>query len=337
MSNIKPVGQEVDLIIRNLNDPQVRKDLVAMGDLTIGTSSKSYNLMQQRMSVVMKENPKRKELEDSMSKIQQAVEELNPDKLGALGFLQELFSKNKLAKKVQKINEGYKSAEERLSLLENSLTKGLDFLQEDNTELQELYMEIASHQDALEKHIAVLEPIVSEITKIKDEESDPDTIIFASEISTKLENFKIIYQANRQFQASIVVVVQGNTALQGTVKPLATTVGLVARSGLMIQTSLMRQKSAINMVKGAKEFVSDMLVSNAKMVQENVRETQKVINSPSIDMDKMREAHTILSNTVREAVASRDQAFLKSRESLEKLSSMFEDLPQIGMDPNVRE
>lgn len=326
----KELEKEASLIVSRISEPETRKELSALGNNILGTSSKSYGLMQQKMAVIIQENPKREALEDDMEDIKKAVQDLSPDTLGSLSFWQKLFTKNPVGKKLEKIKEGYESAESRLTSIEKGLAKGSTYLTEDNKELASLYGDIQSTQKALSEHIFVLEKVVDQIKGKyeNDPMATPEDIMFESEMVNKLQDFKLMQEANAQFQVSINMTVQGNAALLSSVNRLSNIVGNVARSGLMVQASLLRQKSAINLVKGTKSFVGNVLKSNAEMVKSNVKETKELLSAPVLDMEQVQEAHNVLKEAVEEAFNCRNEVMQKSLQSLKKLDTMMKDLPQ---------
>jgi uncharacterized protein YaaN involved in tellurite resistance len=322
--------KEASLIISNLNNADTRKELTDLGNNLHKGSGKSYNLMKTKMSTIMEDNPKRKDLESDMAAIKEAVEELSPDSLGSLSFWQKLVTRNPVGKKLEKIKEGYQSAESRLTSIETGLLKGSNFLQEDNLELGDLFEGIHNEQEYLEKNTFVLERVVEDILerqKKPDHNPTPKDIVFESEMINKLQDFKIMIEANKQFKASILMTVEGNAALLTSVNRLSRVVGTVARSGLMIQASLLRQENMVKMVNGTKDFVGNTMKSNAQMIKDNVSQVKSVISSPSINMEDVVESHRILKSAVEETIDCRNQIMSKSKASLAELDSLMDSIP----------
>ena len=334
-TNLESLDKETELIVANLDDDKTRSQLINLGSSLSGRSSSSYNLMKTKMAHLMQENPQRKNLESDMEAIRQAVDDLSPDKLGRLSFWRKIISKNPMGRKLIQIQEGYESAEERLSSIEKGLEKGSSFLVDDNSELSNLFKEISLSQSEIEKNVYILEGVVSKIKSKhvgSDVIPDPRDITFESEMVNKLQDFKIIMEANKQFQTAISVNVQGNHALLTKVRRLSNIVGTVARAGLMVQASLLRQKGMIDLVEGTESFIGNTLKSNAEMVRDNVKSIKKTLSSPSLDIDTVIEAHKVLKEAVEDAYSTREEVMNKSFESLDKLNSLLKDLPSPSLE-----
>jgi len=336
----KPLlDKEATMIVESLDREETKSQLMKLGNIT-GAQSKSYNLMKSKMSTIIQDNPKRKDLEDNMAEIRDAVDELSPDKLSELGFWRKMFTKNPIGRKLQQISEGYESAEKKLNMIETGLVKGSQYLQEDNEELTELFGEIRKDQDELIKNVYILEKVVEEIKeKYKDPsiEKTPQDITFESSMVNKLQDFKMMVETNEQFKVSINLTVGGNAALLNNVERLASVVGKVARTGLMVQTALLKQKKMSDLIENTKDFTGNLLQSNAQMVKDNVAVVKKTMSSPVLDMEKVVASHNTLKEAVSEVLEMKQTVMAESLQSLEKLNGMMDELPSPNKEMEILE
>jgi uncharacterized protein YaaN involved in tellurite resistance len=257
-----------------------------------------------------------------MDDMQNLLADLDPEKAGKLGILMRLLTRNPLAARAKKVARKYESAKDKIESIEKGLDKGSELLQRDSRELLGLHDSLQVQQVDLAKKILVLDEVSKGISSGK--AVVPRT--FTHQLSTNLADLKLMMIANDQFQRSIDIVVNNNTDLAQSVSRVRTLASNIARTGLSLQAALLQQKRTQKAVEGTKKFMGDMIKSNAEMLKTNAAEIAESANSPVLSLDKIKESHKILQETVAEMDRIRQKTAQESEEALRAIDAAADEL-----------
>ena len=326
-------AEAVDILAR-IDDENVKKEILLKGSKIQGTGVRNTDLLRGTFKSLMESNPMRDELESNMHKVLDASDKLTPERMGKLGMLTRIFTRNPVMAQLRKMARGYESAEAYLTTIEGALTKGAGYLSKDSTELLNVYTDLATQQRALAEYTFSVDCIFRGLLEKKNDPTYEPDKIFEHNIVMNLQDCKMRLMANKQFMVTIDMAVNGNTTLSEHVKRTAGVVGTVSRTGMIIQAALLRQKNIVDLVQETKKDMSDRMVANAKLIEANTSVIAEVSSSPVLALDKVRESFQILQKTARDLEVVRDKT---SKDALAALSEIDRTIEGLNALPGARQ
>jgi uncharacterized protein YaaN involved in tellurite resistance len=318
--------EEARITLERIDERSVKDEILSVGSKIQDAGIRTSQLLKVTFKDIIEENPMRTELEDNMNNMRDAANKLDPEKLGKLGIIARIFTRNPLAAQLRKMARGYESAESHITTLEKALNDGAEFLKKDSSELLNIYNNISQQQVKVAEHSFVLEQL---ITGLQEKKKDTTYVIdraFEHQMIANLQDSKLNMLANQQFMLSIDMTVNNNYSLAQSVKRTAGTVGTIARTGMAIQAALVRQKRVVELVEATKKDMSDRLVANARMVESNTADIAAAASNPILCLDKVKESYKILQQAVRDLEVIHDKTSKEALTSLDSINRVTQEL-----------
>ena len=131
---------------------------------------------------------------------------------------------------------------------------------------------------------------------------------------------------------------QNNRRLAESVKRSITMAGNLVMVGLSIQMALARQSRVLEATRRTREFLGEMLASNAAAIARHTKEIGDLYTSPVIAIDKITQAHNALLEAIETANDLRAQGIATARENASTLAKLALEMERrSGMLPSAPE
>lgn len=325
----KSLEDEAAQVVLRINDEKTRIEVLTIGTNMRKTSERNSALLKVRFREIIKDDPNRAELESGIDKMHEAIDGLDPIKLGRLGILQRIFTRNPLAKRIQNIVKGYETGEQKITSVENALDKGSQYLRGDSDELLKLHRSLSEQQNEFAQSAYMLRNVLTGVEALPPPEAGGQAIVdrqFVSEVIQTVSDLSVMYMVNQQFLTTIDITVNNNHALVRNVERLRTLVSLTARSALALQTALLREKGVLAVTKEVKLMLERTLESNAMMVKENAVAIAESSSAPILDIEKVKASYENLQRTMRDIEDIRERTLTESKSALDTIDKVTADL-----------
>lgn len=323
------LSAEAKQMLARISDPMTRQEILSESSKLNNIGNKNSDLLKRTFKSMIEENPKRQELETGMEDMRSAIEKINPERLGRLGFFTRLFTKNPIVAQLKKIKNGYNSAEKEISMVEKALTDGSKYLESDSHELIKLMDNLEAQQKELAKKIFVSKEIlagIKEMDPLAEETVDKE---FVFQLEVCLGDMQTMFLVNQQYITSIGLTVNNNTSLCQSLNRVVTVVGNVARTGLAIQSALLQQKNTVALMDSTKEFVANVLTTNSEMVKEGTAKIAQAASSPVLQIDVVKKAYNNLEQAIEDLNRVRNQASVAVQGTLADIDEASTKLKQL--------
>ncbi|HZA21867.1 MAG TPA: toxic anion resistance protein, partial [Dehalococcoidia bacterium] len=121
---------------------------------------------------------------------------------------------------------------------------------------------------------------------------------------------------------------QNNTRLGQAVERTLSLATNVVTVGLAIQMALARQRRVMEANQRTREFLGNIVVSNAEAIKEHTEAIGDAYNSPLIAMGKITQAHDELMAALDSADRLRDEGIAAARENVARLGQLSATLQE---------
>ncbi|MBO5550999.1 MAG: toxic anion resistance protein, partial [Lachnospiraceae bacterium] len=211
-------------------------------------------------------------------------------KTGALG---------KLFNPVRRYFEKYKSADQEIAGIIESLDKGRNTLKNDNTTLEIEEVNMRNLTKELNVKIATGEQLDAYLTgKIEEAAAngaDPDKIKFINEevlfpLRQRIIDFQSLLAVNQQGIIAIEVVRKNNNELMRSVDRAKTVTVASLRTAVMVASALYDQKIVLEKVSKLNETTNNMILATSKMLKEQGVEIQKQATEAGVSVETLKQA-----------------------------------------------
>ena len=129
-----------------------------------------------------------------------------------------------------------------------------------------------------------------------------------------------------QFFVSIEMSRQNNTRLGQSVERTLTLTINVVTIGLAIQAALARQKRVLEATQRTREFLGEVIATNAATIRQHTEAIGDVYNSPIVAIDKITQAHSDLVEAMDMTDRLKQEGIDSARENIAKLGQLSADL-----------
>lgn len=263
------------------------------------STSSSLALLQERMGQVFYSDNKESvssNLTKDIANLQGALSKLNPRDIQRETKYQILklipFFGNWIVKVLKESSERRLTLQEFIDHLEESLQHGELMLRQDNAQLKVMYGDLEGRQKLVSTDAYLAELLLDRLTNLVAETPDEDRkknnynkILFR--VSIRAQDLRAMENAYEQFGTSIEMTRDNNDMLVATVQRMLTLGMQVVYIAFAIHAALMRQRDVITAEKGTREFLGNMILANATMINRHVAEIGDLYKQPVIAMDKL--------------------------------------------------
>ena len=266
-----------------------------------------------------------------------ALNEINPHELSQPGMARRLFSMVPIVGRfapdlrvLERIAIRYEPVSQQVSVIADRLREGRMMLTRDNVELRQLYEQAEAQQLPIQKNAYLGELVMqhlSELTERTDDTLRVERLRNAlHDVSMRVQDLRTMEAVHTQFFVSIEMSRQNNTRLgQSVERTLALTINVVT-VGLAIQTALARQKRVLEATQRTREFLGEVIATNAATIRQHTEAIGDVYNSPIIAIDKITQAHSDLMEAMDMTDRLKQEGIDSARENIAKLGQLSADL-----------
>ena len=135
-------------------------------------------------------------------------------------------------------------------------------------------------------------------------------------------------EVNNQFFVSIEMTRDNNTRLAQAVDRTLTLATNTLMVGLAIQSALARQKRVLEATERTREFLGELIVTNAAAIKQHTAEIGDVYKDPVIAIEKLQQAHADLVEALETANRLKAEGIDTARQNIVKLREMSDQLEQ---------
>lgn len=309
--------------------------------------SSSIALLQERMGKVFQSDEKTgvtATLTADIANLQDTLAKINPRDIQRDTWFQILryipFLGNWMVNVLKVSTNKRMTLQQFVDHLEESLKAGELMLKQDNAQLKVMYQEIEDKQKIIKDNAyfaeTLMEQLSEEIPNLKDSKKQGDLQKVLFRVATRAQDLRAVENVHEQFFVSIEMTRDNNDMLISTVERMLTMGMQVVYVAFAIHAALMRQKNVLEAQKGTRDFIGKMLVSNATLVNQHVKEIGDLYKEPGIAMDKLQSAITQLEQAIEATNRLKSEGITHAQENIVKIKVLTEELKsKVNSIPNT--
>ena len=246
-------------------------------------------------------------------------------KTGALG---------KLFNPVRRYFEKYKSADQEIAGIIESLDKGRNTLNNDNTTLEIEEVNMRNLTKELNVKIATGEQLDAYLTQKIEEAAangaDPDKIKFVNEevlfpLRQRIMDFQSLLAVNQQGIIAIEVIRKNNAELMRSVDRAKTVTVASLRTAVMVAASLYDQKIVLEKISLLNDTTNNMIAATSKMLKDQGVAIQKQATETGVSVDTLKQAFADTFSALEDISAFKQQALPLMRNTIEEFKVLAEE------------
>ena len=300
-------------------------------------AASEINLLRGRVGEMLGQEGPAAQISGDIVQLRLALKKINPHELDRHGMLGWLVSGGPLAGVVDAMRDmlermaiRYEPVSQQINVIEARLREGRTMLAQDNVELRKLYESVESQELPIQKNAYLGELLMREIEtaqrRIEDELKRERLRNLLHDLSLRVQDLRTMQEVVAQFFVSIEMTRQNNTRLaQAVERTLALSTNIVV-IGLAIQMALARQKRVIEANRRTREFLGEVLTTNAAALKRHTNEIGDAYNNPVIAIEKLTKAHADLVEALQAVDRIKQEGITQAKENIGKLAVMAEDL-----------
>lgn len=220
--------------------------------------------------------------------------------------------------------------QEFIDHLEESLQHGETILKQDNAQLKVMYGDLEGKQRVISAdayYAEVLMEKLSEVTgAVGDEKKKGNLQKVLFRVSTRAQDLRAMENIHEQFFTSIEMTRENNDMLIATVQRMLTMGMNVMYISFAIHAALMRQEDVIEASKGTRDFIGNMIVSNATAINSHIKEIGDLYKEPIVAMDKLEKAVGELQQAIEAANRMKAEGIERAKENVVRIRTLTEEL-----------
>jgi uncharacterized protein YaaN involved in tellurite resistance len=299
--------------------------------------SSSIALLQERMGNVFYSDNKdsyASGLTKDIANLQDTLAKINPKDIQKSARYQILkiipFFGNRLIAMLKTSSDKRLTLQEFVDHLEESLKAGELNLRQDNAQLKVMYEEIEDKQALIATDAFFAETLMEEldtaVSAEKDEKKKNNLQKALFRIATRAQDLRTMENVHEQFFTSIEMTRDNNNMLISTVQRMLTMGMQVVYVAFAIHAALMRQKNVLEAERGTRDFLGGLIVKNATMINDHVKEIGDLYKEPVIAMDKLSTAISQLEQAIDATNKLKAEGIERARENISKIKIMTEEI-----------
>ena len=200
---------------------------------------------------------------------------------------------------------GYESSQSHLNAIIDSLRRGKDELLRDNAAIEtekasmwSLMGELEKHGylaralgDAVDREVQALQPADPERARALQEE-----VLFAAR--QKQQDIATQLAVNVQGYMALDLIKRNNAELVKGVDRATTTTVAALHTAIAVAQAVANQKLVLDQIDAVRGTTSELILSTSKVLRQNATRIQEGASSPTIDVDKLKEAFANVRATI---------------------------------------
>ena len=328
-------------LVRCVRDSDGGDQLAAIDEVSsVGLQSqrnagRQLELVRGRMATLLDGGSASKSLANELVNLRVALDNIDPAS-GGHSRLSRLrrslpFVRNKtMLRTLKKVAIRYEPATKQITIIETKLREGRALLVRDNVELRRLYEDIEGQQDAIKRQTYLGQVLLQELEELRVDDDDPlqrDRLQAAKhDVASRVQDLLTMQEVHVQYFVGIELTRQNNQRLGQAVDRTLTLATNVVTVGLALQAALVRQREVQEATERTRQFLGELIVSNATAVRRQTEEIGDLYQDPVIAMDKLTQAHHELVAALDAAGKLREQGLDTARRNIDELTVLTQEL-----------
>ena len=222
--------------------------------------------------------------------------------------------------------EKFQSESGKVTTIFDNLRGGKEALLLKMIELESQYQSLMATYGQVERDMAIAYVTQEKLDAMDISDADMQTKQkyekAQNKVARKLRDLATIKTAIFQFFISIDQTFNVQEQLSQSIDSLLQVGPVVLNNAIMINSAITQQQQIAKQVERTQGALSEAMLENAKLVEDNAETVADLYNNPVLAMDKLEESYTRLENAVNKTREAQRNATVASREMTTKLESM---------------
>lgn len=313
---------------------ELADSLTGVGMQAQRTAGSSLALLRTRVGDMLSDDSSGRQVTADLVDLRQALRKINPaeERSAAERIFSMLPFGNRLLDRLERIAVRYESVSKQVVVIERRLDEGRLMLLRDNIELRRLYEDVEGQQLPLKRNAYLGEVLMDQLQGLADRTDDPAkqgrvrSALY--DVSIRVQDLRSMEEVNNQFFVSIEMTRENNTRLGQAVDRTLAMATNTLMVGLAIQSALARQKRVLEATERTREFLGDLVATNAAAIKQHTAEIGDVYGNPVIALDKLQQAHDDLIAALDAASRLKTQGIETARANIAKLRELSAQMEQ---------
>jgi uncharacterized protein YaaN involved in tellurite resistance len=311
---------------------ELADSVTAIGVQAQRNAGSSLALLRTRVGDMLSDDSSGKQVTADLVDLRQALKKINPSEDGS--FLDRVLGVlpfgSRLLDKLERIAVRYETVSKQVVTIERRLDEGRMMLMRDNIELRKLYEQVEGQQLPLKRNAYLGEVLIDGLQGLVNRTADEakknriQNVLY--DVSIRVQDLRSMEEVNNQFFVSIEMTRENNTRLGQAVDRTLAMATNTLMVGLAIQSALARQKRVIEATERTREFLGELVVTNAAAIKQHTAEIGDVYNNPVIAIDKLQQAHDDLVAALDAASRLKTEGIDTARANIAKLRDLSSQL-----------
>jgi uncharacterized protein YaaN involved in tellurite resistance len=203
-------------------------------------------------------------------------------------------------------------------------------LRQDNAQLKVMYGDLVNKQDLIKSDAyfaeVLMEKLQDAISSAADEKKAGSLRKVLFKVSVRAQDLRALENIHEQFFVGIEMTRDNNDGLIATVQRMITMGMNVVYISFAIHAALARQRDVIQMQRGTRDFLGNMIVSNATMINAHVKEIGDLYKEPVVAIDKLNEAVQQLEQAIDATNRMKSEVIDRAKENIVRIKDMTEEI-----------
>ena len=296
------------LITLDLHDQKFRDKVNSVHQMGLSSMKKTSVLTHRLLSRSLnqlQDDKESKKVGDNLIQLRQTLEALNPANNQKFFAVRKLLNFLPFGSKIEDYFDQYRSSEEHIQVILNSLENGKDELMKDNIAIERDKTALWETMQEIEQYTYIGKELDQKLneTVLQLELSDEKKAQLLKEdvqfyIKQKVTDLMTQQAVNIQAYMSLDLIRKNNLELiKGVDRAMMTTVSAL-QTAMVVAQALSNQKLVLNQVKMINSTTEDLIVSTSKMLNQQTKEIQSQSSNSMIDVGKLQIAFDQIFETI---------------------------------------
>lgn len=265
------------------------------------------------------------ELRSCVDDLQPGIEEQKRLKT----IVNRLFRKNPVENYLRK----YQSVEKQIDGIIMGLLRGKDRIESNTVELEMIKTQGIEKMNALKKQIyfgGELFTMLEQLEKEQEAAQQTEQVLAIrkgmEKVVVRRKDMMTAVAILQQSIAAVDIIKDNNDRLEEAIFNSITMTKNVTTISASINLALADQKTVIDAVNKTNESMEAMLLSNAKLLKSNTEETTRLLEQPSISIEKLREAFSDVYAAIQLTEDSSKTIIRNSQQFIAEIEQLNEEM-----------
>jgi uncharacterized protein YaaN involved in tellurite resistance len=319
-ARIKEISEQVNNLFNEGGD--ALNEIYTLGQGSLIASKGVTENIETKLRDVLGDNDivteKLNALRDAASALK--VGDIGEKSLVVRGF--KLLNVDIIQRKIKKVKRSYETTKEVMKAIIKELEEGQKNMVGETNNLIELNNMLKGQQDTTNAEIHALDAIIEKLEDENTDISDNRKTQLAQAARVNMMDLKLSYTANDQHIKMLSQIIHDKKLQMQAVNRASGVVMKMAVVGFIIRTALENNKRVNEVCKASQDFLSEQIVSNAKIFKEQTRQTRELSESPIVQVDKLRAAYADINDAIENAAANSKAAEINVKDAIRRIDEI---------------